>query len=185
MTGAQAAGSRRPRSRRRRRLGGQGPAGRRPACRSPGALCRAGRQAPAAGVADRVPLPARRRRGRRGGPGRVRQGLLAPGDVSRRAAVRGLVHADPDQRVPGPHQGADAAGTLDHLDAGRPRRRAGFRGADARARAVAGGSAARAGNGGRQVADALAKLPGPAAVGVHAEPLRGLHARGRSARSRG
>ena len=70
------------------------------------------RPAPAAGLADRVPLPAGRRGSGRSGAGRVRQGVLAPGVVPRGAAVRGLVHPDPDQRVPGPDQGANAPRAL-------------------------------------------------------------------------
>ena len=77
-------------------------------------------------VAHRVPLHARCGRGRRSRAGRLRQGVLAPGVVPRGAPLRSLVHAHPDQRVPGPDQGAHPARTLDRTDAGRARAASGI-----------------------------------------------------------
>ena len=174
MTGAPGRGPPHPRSRQRGRFRRQGAAGRGPARGSPRAVCRTGRPSSAARRADRVPLPARRRRGRRSRAGRAGQGLLAPVVVSRGAAVRGLVHAHPDQRMPGSHQGADTAGAMAGADAGvaapasatLPSACAGA--VHRRRIRCSAGSAAETGGG-------VVAAAGTSAVGVHAEPLRGLH----------
>ena len=64
--------------------------------------------APAPRAPHRLSVSARRRRSRRGRPGRLRQGLHAHRVVSRGLAVRGLVHADSHQRLPRSAQGARA-----------------------------------------------------------------------------
>ena len=66
-----------------------------------------------------VSLRARRGRRRRGGAGRLRQGVHAPRHVPRGTAVRGLVHAHPDQRMPGSAEGAAAPRAVDGAAVGR------------------------------------------------------------------
>ena len=149
MTGAQAAGLPHPRSRQRGCLCSQGTAGRGPARRGARALRGAGGSPSAAGGQDCVSLSARFGGGGRGGAGRAREGVFAPVVVPRRAAVRGLVHAHPDQRVPRPDQGADAARAVAGADAGVAARQRDFTERVAGARTVARGSAARRANGGR------------------------------------
>ena len=183
MTGAQPAGRCRPR-------GGQPPPPR-PSrrCRPTGGMPRRASgtpssvaPAPAARVAHRVSLPARRGGSRRGGAGRVRQGVLAPGVVPRGAAVRRLVHAHPDQRMPGPDQGADAPGAMAGADG---RDRAGGAGgaristrAGRRQRAVAGGSAARTRAAARRSPRRCAKLPERQRSVFMLSHVEGLHVAG-------
>ena len=72
----------------------------------------------------RLPVPPRRARRRRGGAGRVRQGVHAHHDLSRGPAVRSVVHPDPGQRLPRPAQGALAPAALGAADVESVRRAA-------------------------------------------------------------
>ena len=111
----------------------------------------------------------------RGGPGCVREGVFAPVGVPRRTAVRGLVHAHPDQRMPGSDQGADAPRAVAGADArvaasGSGTSRSASPAADRRPEDQVLGARAAAAAGGGAVAAART-----AALGFHVEPLRGLH----------
>ena len=106
------------------------------------------RAAAAPRVAYRLALPARRRRSGRSGAGRLRQGLHPHRFVPAPAVVRGLVYADPDQRLPRSSESADAAVAM--AAAGhrrRPARSAHHRARDQYARTLPGSAAAWRANG--------------------------------------
>ena len=143
---------------------------RRRARRGARAVRRAGRPPAAARRPHRLPLPARRARRRRSGPGRVPEGVHAHHQLSRRPAVRGVVHPHPRQRLPRPPQGAGAAAAVGAADvAARPTRRRPSRSAPQHQRR---GAADLGAAHGRRSATAVGPAAGPAARGVHAVPHR-------------
>ena len=134
MTGASPALVCRPRSGRRRRLRRQGAAGRRASMpRRASATPSSWRGISAARRASRITTCAMSAEADEAVQDAFVKAYSAPRLVSRGAAVRRVVHAHPDQRMPGPDQGADAPGALAGADvatdAGRATaaRRAGHR----------------------------------------------------------
>ena len=89
-------------------------------------------------VAHRLALSARRGRGRRSGAGRVRQGVHAHRVVPAEPLVRGLVHANSDQRLSRSAEGAHAPFALDAAGCRRrPPRSGRHRARDAAERSIA------------------------------------------------